>query len=51
MKDRNFWEEKIHTNTCLFLNGCRDTAVLIYKFTVNGNKEKLLTINFVLIVI
>jgi hypothetical protein len=44
-------EKKIYINMCLILNDYRDRAVWInkYKIIVNGNKEKLLTVKFILI--
>jgi hypothetical protein len=40
-------------NMCLIQNGYRDRAVRIYKYesSVNGNKEREVTVYFILIVI
>jgi hypothetical protein len=43
------YEGNVHINMCLILNGYRDRAVWIYKYKTIVNCNKLLAVNFVLI--
>jgi hypothetical protein len=42
---RSLWGVKVHMNTYLIPNSCRDSAVSIYKYKsiVNGNTERAIT--------
>jgi hypothetical protein len=45
--------KKVHMNMCLVMYGCWDRAVWIdkYHIIVNGNKQKLMTVNFISLLI
>jgi hypothetical protein len=45
--------KQVDMNMCLIVSGYRDRAVWIYRYkiVVNGNKEKLVTVNFILVII